>query len=186
VPSISLDLCQNGLLKGYYLAATNKTTQSGGNDRLSYAIIQMQGWRITMEDSHAALLEVDEEKSGNAFFAVYDGHGGGSVAKFAGQHVHKRLVTEETYSAKEYSTALKKAFLGTDQDLLADPAHVRDPSGCTAVAALMTNDQIFVANAGDSRSVVSVKGAVKPLSFDHKPTNECVQNLMIMLHTCPF
>lgn len=28
------------------------------------------------------------------------------------------------------------------------------------------------ANAGDSRSVISVKGEVKPLSFDHKPSSE--------------
>jgi serine/threonine protein phosphatase PrpC len=29
------------------------------------------------------------------------------------------------------------------------------------------------ANAGDSRGVLSVNGVVKPLSFDHKPGNEC-------------
>ena len=28
------------------------------------------------------------------------------------------------------------------------------------------------ANVGDSRSVLSVKGEVKALSFDHKPTND--------------
>ena len=28
------------------------------------------------------------------------------------------------------------------------------------------------ANAGDSRTVLSVKGRAKPLSFDHKPDNE--------------
>ncbi|THV05305.1 PP2C-domain-containing protein [Dendrothele bispora CBS 962.96] len=126
-----------------------------------------------MEDAHAIVLDLDSSSSDtNAFFAVYDGHGGGTVAKFAGQNVHKRLVAEETYKEKEYATALKKAFLGTDEDLLATPAHARDPSGCTAVAALVTQDKIYVANAGDSRSVISVKGAVKPLSFDHKPTNE--------------
>lgn len=71
-----------------------------------------------------------------------------------------------------------------------DPAHTRDPSGCTAVAALITSDdKIFVvspwndlkssflnrpqANAGDSRSVLSVMGEAKPLSFDHKPMNDC-------------
>ncbi|KAI8874588.1 PP2C-domain-containing protein, partial [Backusella circina FSU 941] len=48
-----------------------------------------------------------------------------------------------------------------------------DPSGCTAVAALVTpEDQIIVANAGDSRAVISVKGSAKPLSYDHKPSND--------------
>ena len=28
------------------------------------------------------------------------------------------------------------------------------------------------ANAGDSRSVLGIKGRAKPLSFDHKPQNE--------------
>ncbi|KAF9568788.1 PP2C-domain-containing protein [Agrocybe pediades] len=127
-----------------------------------------------MEDAHAVVLDLDGPREDtNTFFAVYDGHGGSAVARFAGQNVHKRLVTEESYKEKDYGTALKKAFLGTDEDLLANPAHTRDPSGCTAVAALVTNDnKIYVANAGDSRTVVGIKGEVKPLSFDHKPTSE--------------
>jgi hypothetical protein len=32
--------------------------------------------------------------------------------------VHRRLVTEESYQVGDYETALKKAFLGTDEDLL--------------------------------------------------------------------
>jgi len=56
---------------------------------------------------------------------------------------------------------------------LAYPPVANDPSGCTAIAALVTGDgKIFVANAGDSRSVISVKGEAKPLSLDHKPLNE--------------
>ncbi|KAK7056795.1 Protein phosphatase 2C 2 [Paramarasmius palmivorus] len=172
--------------------ATSKVSETGQNGRFMYAVSEMQGWRITMEDAHAIVLDLDEKaEDPNAFFAVYDGHGGdrwlfgifesanshfifsgGTVAKFAGQNVHKRLKSEETYQEKDYETALKKAFLGTDEDLLANPAHARDPSGCTAVAALVTKDKIYVANAGDSRSVLSVKGEAKPLSFDHKPTNE--------------
>lgn len=129
-----------------------------------------------MEDSHAAVLDLDEgkpEHETNTFFAVYDGHGGSTVARFAGSNVHKRLVSEETYQGKDYEAALKRAFLGTDEDLLGNPAHTRDPSGCTAVAALITADnKIYVANAGDSRSVIGIQGRVKPLSFDHKPTGE--------------
>lgn len=46
-------------------------------------------------------------------------HLGSNVAKFAGLNVHKRLVTEEAYKSEDYEVALKKAFLGTDEDLLA-------------------------------------------------------------------
>ncbi|KAF7314256.1 Protein phosphatase 2C [Mycena kentingensis (nom. inval.)] len=153
--------------------ATNKISDSGSNARFWFGVTEMQGWRITMEDAHATVLELDEGKEDtNTFFAVYDGHGGSTVAKFAGQNVHKRLLTEDSYKEAQYGEALKRAFLGTDEDLLANPAHTRDPSGCTAVAALVTKDKVYVANAGDSRAVISVKGEVKPLSYDHKPTNE--------------
>ncbi|KAJ7600524.1 phosphatase 2C-like domain-containing protein [Mycena floridula] len=154
--------------------ATEKTSSEGSNSRFHYGISEVQGWRISMEDAHTTILSLDGDDvdGSNSFFAVYDGHGGGGVAKFAGENVHKRLLTEETYKEKDYPAALKRAFLGTDEDLLANPATARDPSGCTAVASLISGDKIYVANAGDSRSVISVKGVVKPLSFDHKPTND--------------
>jgi len=44
--------------------------------------------------------------------------------------------------------------------------------GCTAVVALITPTEIYVANAGDSRAVACLKsGSHKELSFDHKPDN---------------
>lgn len=48
------------------------------------------------------------------------------MARFAGQNVHKRLINEEAYHAKRYDEALKRAFLGTDEDLLAgqSDAHI--------------------------------------------------------------
>ena len=41
------------------------------------------------------------------------------MAKYAGQNVHKRLLKEEAYKQKDYKEALKRSFLGTDEDLLA-------------------------------------------------------------------
>jgi protein phosphatase 2C family protein 2/3 len=68
---------------------------------------------------------------------------------------------------------LKQVFLKTDEDLRADPTFFNDPSGCTAVVGLITPDgRIFVANAGDSRSVLGYKGEAKAMSNDHKPTNK--------------
>lgn len=44
---------------------------------------------------------------------------GGSVARFAGQNVHKRLVKEDSYQRQDYEEAMRRSFLGTDEDLLA-------------------------------------------------------------------
>ncbi|XP_001943328.1 probable protein phosphatase 2C 6 [Acyrthosiphon pisum] len=45
-------------------------------------------------------------------------------------------------------------------------------SGCTAVVALLVNNKLYVANAGDSRCVVSVDGKAHDMSKDHKPEDE--------------
>lgn len=44
-------------------------------------------------------------------------------------------------------------------------------AGCTAVVALLKGNKLYVANAGDSRAVLSRKGTSLPLSFDHKPSH---------------
>jgi protein phosphatase 2C family protein 2/3 len=89
-----------------------------------------------MEDAHTVQLQLDEDKRAqNSFFAVFDGHGGvllklapslsfvkrstgSSVARYAGQNVWKRLAQEPAYLEGRYPEALKKAFLGTDEDIL--------------------------------------------------------------------
>ena len=45
-------------------------------------------------------------------------------------------------------------------------------SGCTACVALIKDKKLFVANAGDSRCVISRKGQACNLSKDHKPDLE--------------
>jgi len=148
-----------------------KHSTSGGDVRLIYGASAMQGWRISMEDAHTTELRL-AGKENHSFFAVYDGHGGQNVAKYSGQHLHERVAKAEAYERADYRTSLKMGFLGTDDDLKADPEYTNDPSGCTAVAALFTPDRrIFVGNAGDSRCVLSIRGEAKPLSTDHKPGN---------------
>ena len=86
-------------------------------------------------------------------------------------------------------TFIKHLSGRVDPEFCLDPSFLRDPAGCTAVAALVTSDnRVFVvstptrssvlilniqqANAGDSRSVISSKGVSKALSNDHKPQND--------------
>lgn len=141
----------------------------------------MQGWRIEMEDAH--IITDLKALPDHTFVAVFDGHGGSGAAIFAGQNMVEIL--EETEQFKQYveandpfqvallGAAMRQAFCNADQ--LLREAHDRgdvDGSGCTAVAACITPNYIVCANAGDSRCVMGTGGSTKPLSEDHKPTDE--------------
>ena len=89
----------------------------------------MQGWRISMEDAHAAILDLQTEKDGKdpspappdkrlAFFGVYDGHGGEKVAQFAGENLHKIVARQEAFGKGDFEKALKDGFLATDRAIL--------------------------------------------------------------------
>ncbi|CAO3687560.1 unnamed protein product [Umbelopsis vinacea] len=147
-----------------------KHSTEGGDNCVIYGASEMQGWRITMEDAHTTIPNL--ENTGISFFAVFDGHGGAAVAKYSGQYLHKKLLEEPAFADKKYDAALRDAFLKIDQDLRNDKEFANDSSGCTAVAALITEDNhVLVSNAGDSRAVISIHGKCKPLSYDHKPVN---------------
>jgi protein phosphatase 2C family protein 2/3 len=88
----------------------------------------MQGWRISMEDAHAAVLDLQYEDGKEAkpagadsrlsFFGVYDGHGGDRVAQFAGEHIHHIIAKQEAFKKGDIEQALKDGFLATDRAIL--------------------------------------------------------------------
>lgn len=89
----------------------------------------MQGWRISMEDAHAAVLDLQAEDATKefqaaspenrlSFFGVYDGHGGDKVALFAGENIHKIIAKQEAFKNGDYEQALKDGFLATDRAIL--------------------------------------------------------------------
>ncbi|EKX37869.1 hypothetical protein GUITHDRAFT_154860 [Guillardia theta CCMP2712] len=174
---------------------TDKVFDDGESEKIAYAACSMQGWRTTMEDAHAAELDIDGKKS--AFFGVYDGHAGTDVAIYSSRFLHKNLLKSPLLKQGQIEAALKEAFLKTDSDLLTSEGmseceairreiarrdededeededgsiHVTD-SGSTAVTCLILDRVIYCANAGDSRAVLCRNGTAVDLSEDHKPTN---------------
>jgi protein phosphatase 2C family protein 2/3 len=103
-------------------------SDSGADELLIYGLSAMQGWRISMEDAHAAILDLQSEQSGKpekseaskrlAYFGVYDGHGGEKVAQFAGENIHKIVAKQDAFSKGDMEQALKDGFLATDRAIL--------------------------------------------------------------------
>ncbi|XP_042562411.1 protein phosphatase 1G [Clupea harengus] len=98
---------------GAYLSQPNtvKTSDNGGNHGISYGYSAMQGWRISMEDSHNCIPELDEE---TAMFAVYDGHGGEEVAMYCSKYLPDVIKEQNAYKDGKLQKALEDAFLAID------------------------------------------------------------------------
>lgn len=124
-----------------------------------------------MEDAHTHILSLPEDPEA-AFFAVYDGHGGGKVAAYAGNHLHKAILSQEEYTRGDVPEAMRKGFMSIDCDMLSDPEMREELAGTTAIAILMKAGKLYIGNVGDSRAVACFGGRADPLSVDHKPSLE--------------
>ena len=87
----------------------------------------MQGWRISMEDAHATILDLQAAQEGGkptdpakrlAFFGVYDGHGGDKVAIYTGERLHDIISKQEAFKAGDIKKGLQDGFLATDRAIL--------------------------------------------------------------------
>ncbi|KAK6489604.1 protein phosphatase 1G [Huso huso] len=98
---------------GAYLSQPNtvKSTGNGGNHQLSFGFAAMQGWRVSMEDAHNCIPELDEE---TAMFAVYDGHGGEEVALYCSKYLPEIIKEQKAYKEGKLQKALEDAFLAID------------------------------------------------------------------------
>lgn len=169
-------------------ANTVKLSEWGSGERVEYAVTSMQGWRGTMEDAHICRTELD---SNTSLFAVLDGHGGKEVAVFVSRHFCPELLRNPHFAAKRFEKALTETFLYMDilmvkpeglQELYKIQQDIPDNytvdeqtveemenwAGTTACVALLYGEELYVANAGDSRCVLARGGQALDMSTDHK------------------
>ncbi|XP_062617957.1 protein phosphatase 1G-like, partial [Saccostrea cucullata] len=102
---------------GAYLSTPNteKISIDKVSKRFCYGASSMQGWRVSQEDSHNCIDDLDED---TALFAVYDGHGGSEVAQYASLHFPDYIKQHPLFKEGKLKEALENAFLEFDQKLL--------------------------------------------------------------------
>jgi len=103
-----------------------------------------------------------------AFFAIYDGHGGSEAATYCQKHLHTTIVSQDTWATSK-TRACVEGFKTADKKFL---KKLEDSGACANVAIVTDGGKkIIVANAGDSRCILSSGGKAVALSEDHKPGN---------------
>ena len=129
-----------------------------------------KGGRPYQEDRHAALRGVGAPDS--SLYAVYDGHGGSRAAQFCKEKLLHYAISDPTF-ASQVSRALSEAFVRCDAEFSRVARAQLLSDGTTACVACIHGRRIFVANAGDSRSIIAQRGGrSRPMSEDHKPDRE--------------
>jgi len=123
-----------------------------------------------MEDRH--VLAVPTPDRPHLLAAVLDGHGGDACAAYVAERLEAALTSGAT--GRPAGERLGAALVALDARFRAD--HPRDPSGATAVAALLTPpNALTVANVGDCRAVLyragAAAGGAVPLTRDHVATD---------------
>ncbi|XP_028805928.1 protein phosphatase 2C 51-like [Neltuma alba] len=135
----------------------------------SHGSISVIGKRRMMED---AVKIVPGFMGSYDFFAVYDGHGGATVANACRERMHlvvAEQVMKEGAGQKrglaDWLEVMCSSFMRMDREVVGEDGTV----GSTAVVVVVSSDHLLVANCGDSRAVLCRGGVAFPLSKDHKP-----------------
>jgi protein phosphatase 1G len=102
---------------GAYLSSPicDKNTIEDSNNHLAFAASSMQGWRMSQEDAHNAILNFDDNTS---LFAVYDGHGGAEIAIYCSKYLPEFIKTLPSYREGRLNDALIEGFIKFDSILL--------------------------------------------------------------------
>ncbi|KAM0027439.1 putative protein-serine/threonine phosphatase, protein kinase TKL-Pl-3 family [Helianthus debilis subsp. tardiflorus] len=140
---------------------------------LSWGSFATCGRRETMEDTHFLMPRLWNENDIH-MFGIFDGHRGAAAAEFSVRALPRLLQTLDCTSSP--TDALKEAFINTDVAFRKELHNQRKSKafiqkdyhpGCTAITALIVQNRLYVANAGDCRALICRAGCPYPLSKDH-------------------
>ncbi|KAI4880427.1 hypothetical protein NFI96_018411 [Prochilodus magdalenae] len=140
------------------------------------SIHAIKNMRRKMEDRHVVIPDFNslfnlQDQEEQAFFAVFDGHGGVDAATYAANHLHVNLVRQEMFS-QDPGEALCRAFKLTDERFVQKASRENLRCGTTGVVTFLRGRTLYVAWLGDSQAMLVKKGQPVELMKPHKPDRE--------------
>ncbi|KAL9224300.1 hypothetical protein vseg_000350 [Gypsophila vaccaria] len=129
------------------------------------------------------------------YVGVFDGHGGPHASLFVNSYLFSFLHKFVSEHGGMSADVIKKAFSATEDEFLrhvkgrfAQQPQIASAGSCCLVGAIV-NDELFVANLGDSRAVLGRRSSTKQknvvaerLSTDHNVSDEEVRREVEALH----
>lgn len=149
--------------EGVYVSGGSKSEDG----KLSCGYSSFRGKRVTMEDCFDIKMSKIDGQTVN-MFGIFDGHGGSRAAEYLKKHLFENLMKHPQFM-EDTKTAISETYKQTDMDFLNSERDIYRDDGSTASAAVLVGSHLYVANVGDSRTIISKAGKAIPLSEDHKP-----------------
>ncbi|OWM79627.1 probable protein phosphatase 2C 76 isoform X1 [Punica granatum] len=149
---------------GFAIASGGWKSEDG---KFSWGYSSFRGKRVTMEDFYdVKTSKIDGETV--CMFGIFDGHGGSRAAEYLKEHLFDNLIKHPQFMTDVKST-ITETYQQTDMDFLESERDTCRDDGSTASTAVLVGRHLYVANVGDSRTVISKAGKAIALSEDHKP-----------------
>ncbi|XP_064652751.1 protein phosphatase 1E-like [Lineus longissimus] len=144
--------------------------------------------RRKMEDRHMVIPDLNslfdlKDYPNQSYYAVFDGHGGLDAAWYSAAHVHTNLVRQPMFR-DDPLTALRNAFLKTDEDFDIKAKNEGLRSGSTAVAILLRDKKLYLSWLGDSQAILVKDGVPVSIMSPHKPEREDEKHRVEALGGC--
>ncbi|XP_024025755.1 probable protein phosphatase 2C 76 isoform X2 [Morus notabilis] len=141
--------------------------EDGKDGKLSWGYSSFRGKRMTMEDFYdIKTAKIDGQTV--CLFGIFDGHGGSHAAEYLKEHLFLNLMNHPQFLT-DTKLAISESYKQTDSDFLEAEKDTYRDDGSTASTAVLVGNHLYVANVGDSRTIISKDGTAIPLSEDHKP-----------------
>ena len=130
------------------------------------------------EDKLHINLNIKINNKNYSFYSVYDGHGGDVVSNYLKDNLQNEIIKHikcfEDIN-KYYKKIILESFENIECDIMKQSK--KDikikKSGSCALILITNDDNIYIANLGDSRGIIcSNNNLINILSIDHKPRNE--------------